>query len=800
MATFKTGALAAATYLVANRSSWNHATNIGRLRYSFGRRTGIVWFPTGQRWWLMRNGGDSVRYIKQVDIEEDRIRLDIGGATGSDDAGADLSDDFETKGVIGIIANGQTYEYDLLSIDRSDKYNLLVSANFLSGWQTFIENHILSRNPYRGAQDVRDIEFVFWDGNGTNPFAAALPVAAAPAVGVNAIAAGNEETTVQVSATEQGGVYDTITRAWSAQKGTIAQDDDNPLLAQWTRPDVSMVTEAFNVTYTVDVTGTGTNAQSGTTDSASASHSATVNNVLNAATPPDTVIIDVVNLITEDAGHQVKLTATLSGGVYDSAEYQWRVKNNSYTPQIDQSDTALDGTDLTSPTLTYPAPHADVASGEIQVELSVITKGDGTLAEKDSTSVARSATPVTFTSWHPVTLPDWATPTPLGILDRDDVHLASAQEGHTVSLYAIRKAMTGRFDDVEVDWEWSHEVDEMNARVWINLDDEVDNDPFIWVLPTVDVDTPILVRARFKVLGKGTEARDGTETAWSAWRQLAFTILTFHVKAPTGVALTVTHNSGPEAGNEDTVFEAGSTVRMAAVYDADGAWDTRDFVWGYIHDDNAVINAATSAVATSAIVTMPNPTETTGDWDIWLYLEVVYKGTGTNARSGSSVTKTYYIKDITVRYPRPDVVLPTTLQVAVGTTPGVPDGNEGESVTIGLIVTGGKFDLYTQEWSVLLGSDNIWGGADDTETITWRRPRVAADTEYIVTCRVLFKGDGTIAKDGSEKVREVDARTTVLNVALTGIDLGEKPTTTIYLGSKAVTSVRLGITVIYGSA
>ena len=73
-------------------------------------------------------------------------------------------------------------------------------------------------------------------------------------------------------------------------------------------------------------------------------------------------------------------------------------------------------------------------------------------------------------------------------------------------------------------------------------------------------------------------------------------------------------------------------------------------------------------------------------------------------------------------------MLPTTLQVAVGTTPGVPDGDEGTAVTVGLIVTGGKFDSYTQEWSVLLGSDNVWGGADDTETIDWTRPRVALPT------------------------------------------------------------------------
>ena len=71
-------------------------------------------------------------------------------------------------------------------------------------------------------------------------------------------------------------------------------------------------------------------------------------------------------------------------------------------------------------------------------------------------------------------------------------------EGHAVRLFAIRKADTGRFDDAEIDWEWSHAVDDSNNRVWINLDDEVEDDPFAWTLPSVDVDTASIIRARFK--------------------------------------------------------------------------------------------------------------------------------------------------------------------------------------------------------------------------------------------------------------------------------------------------------------
>ena len=787
MATFKTGAIPS-TFLVENRSSWNHATNVGRLRYAFKARDLFTIFPTGQAWWLMRNNADSQRRIQQVDLEEDRIRINIGSSAGGNNA--DLSSDWETKGVFAVVANGNTYKYELLSIDTSDAYNLVISANFLAGWQNFIENNIISRNPYRDDRDVRDVEFIFWDGNGTNPFA--LPNAQAPTVGVNAIPDTNEGATVQVSATETGGLYDQITRVWTASKGTIVQDDTDPKLAQWTAPNISVAMEDANVSYRATVIGTGTNAANNTNDSASASHTVTIKNVLSAAVAPTTVIIDIAKLIEQDAGYTVKLAATIVGGTADKYEYQWRVHNDTAVPVVDLSDSALTATDTADPTLTYFLPKGTSVKSIGRINLSVTAVGEGTLADA-GTSATKAADPVNFTTWKPVALPDWRATNPLGVLDSDDVVLASAQEGHTVRLFAIRAADTGQFDDVQIDWEYSVARDDSNNRIWINLDDEVDDDPFTWILPSHDVDTPTRIRARFRVSGTGTNARNGSQSDWSAWRELDFTILTFHVKAPSKVDLAITHNSGPKAGQADTVFEAGSTARMTAVYAADGAWDTRDVVWGYIHNNNAVINAATSIANTSAILTMPNPTESSGDWTIWTYLEVTYKGTGTNARSGTSVTETYYIKGITVRYPRPDVVLPTTLQIAVDGTAGVPDGDENTRVTIGIILSGGKYDSYTQEWSVLLGSDNIWGGDDSTETIDWLRPvrAVNVNTDYVITCRVLFKGDGTTAKAGSEKVREVSATATVLNVVMSGVHLALTQVSLVHNGDNEVQEVYL---------
>ena len=792
MAVFKTGAIPS-TYTDESKSSWNHATNVGRIRWKFRTADKFMFFPTGQNWWAQRNNSDGDRRIIQIDLEEDRIRLNIGSSAGN--SGADLSDQWEQNGEVGIKANGQTYRYSLLSIDRSDAYNLVISANFLTGWQNFLENNVISRNPYRDPRDIRDVEFIFWDGLGTNPFS--LPNAQAPTVGVNAVPDTNEGTTVQVSATETGGLWDTITRTWTASKGTIVQDDEDPKLAQWTAPNISVAMDTANVVYTTAVAGNGTNAANNSTDSASASHQVTIKNVLSAAVAPTTVIIDIAKLIEQDAGYTVKLAATIVGGTYDKLEYQWRIHNDTAIPVVDLSDSALTATDVAAPTLTYFVPKDDLAKSIGRLNLSVTAVGEGTLADA-GTSATKAADPVTFTTWAPVALPDWRATNPLGVLDSDDVVLASAQEGHAVRLFAIRQADTGRFDDAQIDWEYSAALDDSNNRIWINLDDEVEDDPFAWMLPSVDVHTAIKIRARFKVLGTGTNARNGTETGWSAWRELDFTILTFHAQAPSTVDLTLTHNSGPKAGEAGTTFEAGSTARMAAVYASDGAWDARDVVWGYIHNNNAVINAATSISNTSAIITMPNPTESSGDWSIWMYLEVTYKGTGTNARADSKVTETYYIKDITVRYPRPEVVLPTTLQIAVDGTPGVPDGKEGTSVTIGLIVTGGKFDSYSQEWSVLFNSTNIWGGDDSTEEIDWTRPNrpVNENTDYEITCRVLFKGDGTTAKAGSEKVKEVAATATVINVIQAGIHLGILQATAIHLGSVKVKEVYLGDTLI----
>ena len=124
--------------------------------------------------------------------------------------------------------------------------------------------------------------------------------------------------------------------------------------------------------------------------------------------------------------------------------------------------------------------------------------------------------------------------------------------------------------------------------------------------------------------------------------------------------------------------------------------------------------------------------------------------------------------------------------------PGLQQVTRGPAWPSGLVSTVANTTVNTQEWSVLRGSTNIWGGDDSTAEITWKRPRVSGDFTYVVTCRVLFKGDGTTAKAGSEMVREVSANAKVLNVIVTGIHLGLLAAEAVYVGDIPATAVYIG--------
>ena len=201
---------------------------------------------------------------------------------------------------------------------------------------------------------------------------AQLPPAAAPSVSINAIAVGDEGTTVQLGAAFVGGTYDgAVGYQWSVDGGLL----DNPAAATptWTRPSVSSNTN-YTVRLTVTARGSGTAARNGTSDTANASRAAQVLDVavvLPAAAP--SVSIDPIP--AGDEGTNVQLAATLNGGTYDGAvDYAWTVTGGT-----------LDDPAAATPTWTRPSV---TSNANHTVRLTVTARGSGTVARSGTSDTA----------------------------------------------------------------------------------------------------------------------------------------------------------------------------------------------------------------------------------------------------------------------------------------------------------------------------------------------------------------------------------------------------------------------------
>ena len=147
-----------------------------------------------------------------------------------------------------------------------------------------------------------------------------FPLAIAPNVSIASVSSVDEDGTQTLTASVSGGTYDSLSYAWAIVSGggTITGSGAS---VTYTPPDV---TANANVTVrcTVTATGSGTNAVSGTSDTATDTEVFTVNfveSLPDAAAP--TVTIGAVANVNE--GTDVALTATLSGGTYDTITFAW---------------------------------------------------------------------------------------------------------------------------------------------------------------------------------------------------------------------------------------------------------------------------------------------------------------------------------------------------------------------------------------------------------------------------------------------------------------------------------------------
>ena len=155
-----------------------------------------------------------------------------------------------------------------------------------------------------------------------------LPDASAPSFLIAAPAPGNEGTTITLRYEDLGdtieGVYDTLTVLWSVSDGFLSSTTS--IAPVWTRPIVSSTTTVI-ITATITAGGTGTHAANGTSDTATDTVQAVVNDIeLPDASAPTTVTIN--NVPDGSEGTDIALGVTYGNdGLFDvNPTFSWSVR------------------------------------------------------------------------------------------------------------------------------------------------------------------------------------------------------------------------------------------------------------------------------------------------------------------------------------------------------------------------------------------------------------------------------------------------------------------------------------------
>ena len=540
-----------------------------------------------------------------------------------------------------------------------------------------------------------------------------LPAAAAPSVAINAVAAGDESTTVQLGATLTGGTYDgTPEYAWSVNGGALS--DPASATPTWTRPSVSTNT-SYTVRLKVTVRGTGTSARSATSDTVQASRTAQVRNNAGddhgdsraAATwvsiPSTTAgrlddrddydyfrieIADPGTLVLESAGAAIPLFATLQASDGSS------VRSNSYGGEgwNFRIETGVDDAALSAG--VYYLWLRSYAATAYELAVSGTARGPATV------------------------LPPAAAPAVT--IDA----IAAGDESTTVQLGAT---VTGGTYDGSLEYAWSVDAGALN-------------DPYsatpTWTRPSVTTDTNYVVRLTVTARGAGTNARNGTSATANA--SLDAQVRNVAPQLPAASAPSVSIDA-IAAGDEGTTVPLGATVTGGRY---DGALE---YAWSV---DEGVLSDSASATPT-----WTRPSVTT-DTNYTVRLTVTARGRGTTARTGTSATanasRVASVRNVAA--PLPVAAAPSVSIDAVAVA------DEDTTLQLGATLTGGTYD-GTPEYSWTADGGSLTD--EDTAAPSWKLPAVDSETSYTVRLTVTVRGAGASARDNTSDTASAQASTAV---------------------------------------
>ena len=508
----------------------------------------------------------------------------------------------------------------------------------------------------------------------------------APAVTIEATPAGDESTMVQLRATLTGGVYDGAPEYfWQVDNGSL--DDPTSATPIWTRPPVTTDIN-HTVRLTVTVRGTGTNAQSGTSDTANASRRTLVRYTTSDLPMADAPTVTINAIATGEENTTVRLQATLAGGVYDSTpEYLWQVDGG----RLDDSASATPI--WTRPTVTSNMNHT--------VRLTVTVRGTGTNAQSRSSDTARASRTTLTTPQLPVA--DAPTVTINAI--------ATGEENTTVRLSA---SLTGGTYDGNLKYDWR--VD--GGR----LDDSASATP-TWTRPLVNSDTNYTVRLTVTVRGTGTNAQSGTSNTSNASRSASVR------NRPPGPNLVV---ESPSISKSALVSREAFT--LSVIVHNRGDQPSKKTEIRYYRSLDATIDNTDSWLAIDKVpALMPGETSPQSDdkRTALFKLGTYYYG-ACIAKSNNCSTA------VRVDVHNPD----TFIEAPTVTVNPVANGGEGTTAQLSATLTGGRYFLSSYQWSVRPRGGSYVPLPASGKTAEWLRPYVTANTQYQIRLVVYVWKEG----------------------------------------------------------
>ena len=191
---------------------------------------------------------------------------------------------------------------------------------------------------------------------------------------------------------------------------------------------------------------------------------------------------------------------------------------------------------------------------------------------------------------------------------------------------------------------------------------------------------------------------------------------------------------------------AGTNVRLTARIGETyaGRYDTLTFVWRLYEGTSATDIAPDwldDVTARDPELTRPGK-QHTSDTDYSLVLEVTAHGDDHLAAAGSTNTIRSAVRHFTIQ-PLPHAVNPDSITINA-----IPDGEQGETVELGVtIVKGaGVYDAIHTEWRIIEGADRfVEDDFRNTLNPRWTRPAVSQDTTFRVELAYNAVGTGETA-------------------------------------------------------